>query len=44
MHFFFLLRLPLPEEPAYKYKNDVVRKKAERRQLNGFDCKECEKV
>lgn len=36
-------RLPLSEEPAFKYKNDVVRKKDERRQLNGFDCKECEK-
>lgn len=37
-------RIPAPEEPNYKYKNDVVRKKSERKQLNAFDCKECEKV
>ncbi|XP_054707867.1 uncharacterized protein MAL8P1.12-like [Uloborus diversus] len=36
-------RLPFPEEPKYKYKEETVRKKAERRQLVGYDCKECEK-
>ncbi|KAG8199569.1 hypothetical protein JTE90_009408 [Oedothorax gibbosus] len=36
-------RLPKKEEPNYKYKEETVRKKGDRKQLNGFDCKECEK-
>ncbi|XP_055935186.1 uncharacterized protein LOC129965378 [Argiope bruennichi] len=36
-------RLPKREEPNYKYKEETVRKKSERKQLTGFECKECEK-
>ncbi|GFY40624.1 DNA endonuclease RBBP8 [Trichonephila inaurata madagascariensis] len=36
-------RLPKKEEPNYKYKEATVRKKSERKQLNAFDCRECEK-
>ncbi|GFU37408.1 DNA endonuclease RBBP8 [Nephila pilipes] len=36
-------RLPKREEPNYKYKEATVRKKSERKQLNAFDCRECEK-
>nr|XP_015931250.2 DNA endonuclease RBBP8 isoform X1 [Parasteatoda tepidariorum] len=35
-------RLPKKPEPDYKYKEETVRKKSERKQLLGFDCKECE--
>ncbi|GIY03323.1 b-cell lymphoma 3 protein homolog [Caerostris darwini] len=36
-------RLPKREEPNYKYKGETVRKRSERKQLNGYDCKECER-
>ncbi|CAL1273415.1 unnamed protein product [Larinioides sclopetarius] len=36
-------RLPKREEPNYKYKEETVRKKSERKQLVGYECKECEK-
>lgn len=36
-------RVPSPEVPNYKFKENTVRGKDKRQQLKGFDCKECEK-
>ncbi|KFM71559.1 DNA endonuclease RBBP8, partial [Stegodyphus mimosarum] len=36
-------RLPVAPEPNYKYKEATIRQKEKRKQLNGFDCKMCEK-